>query len=135
MNNAFNEYPYRNYSDLNLDWVIKEIKQFNDAVQNLNDWKVSHEKEYEELKTLYDAIISGNFPPDMDYALIKWMKANANDIISELIKNVFFGLTDAGYFVAYTPESWSDIVFNTSDYDIILKAHPEIGYGHLILSY
>lgn len=53
-------------------------------------------------------------------------------IISNTINNVFFGLTDAGYFVAYIPESWSDIVFNTTGYDYALL--PEYNYGHLVLS-
>lgn len=54
-------------------------------------------------------------------------------IIAESIKMVFFGLTDSGYFVAYIPESWEDITFNTTDYD-----YPDptnVGYGHLVLSY
>lgn len=135
MANVFNEYPYTNYNDMNLDWLISQTKGFIGSVDSLTEWKSKHEKEYNELKALYDAIISGNFPPGMYSALVRWLKANASDIIGELIKNVFFGLTDAGYFVAYIPESWSDIIFNTSDYDIILEAHPEIGYGHLILSY
>lgn len=54
-------------------------------------------------------------------------------IIAEAIKMVFFGLTDSGYFVAYIPDSWEDITFNTTDYD-----YPDptnVGYGHLVLSY
>lgn len=47
--------------------------------------------------------------------------------------SVYFGLTDSGYFVAYIPESWSDIVFNTTEYDIFLPIEPE--FGHLVLSY
>ena len=55
------------------------------------------------------------------------------NIIKDTIKMVFFGLTDSGYFVAYIPESWEDITFNTTDYD-----YPDptnVGYGHLVLSY
>lgn len=53
--------------------------------------------------------------------------------ISEAIKMVFFGLTDAGYFIAYIPDSWSDITFNTTGYDITVPCISE--YGHLVLSY
>lgn len=60
-----------------------------------------------------------------------------NDIIesyiSEAIKMVFFGLTDTGYFVAYIPDSWDDITFNTTEYDITVPCMTE--YGHLVLSY
>lgn len=58
--------------------------------------------------------------------------AQLMEIISNTIKQVYFGLTDAGYFVAYIPESWSDIVFNTTGYDYALL--PEYNYGHLVLS-
>lgn len=53
-------------------------------------------------------------------------------VIANAIKNVFFGLTLSGYFVAYIPEGWDDITFETSGYDTII---PEVSYGHLILSY
>lgn len=60
-----------------------------------------------------------------------------NDIIesyiSEAIKMVFFGLTDTGYFVAYIPESWDDITFNTTEYDITVPCMTD--FGHLVLSY
>lgn len=49
------------------------------------------------------------------------------------MKTVYFGLTDAGYFVAYIPEAWDDIVFNTTEYDIVLALQPE--FGHLVLSF
>ena len=31
----FNEYPYRNLTDLNLDWILKQIK---DLTVNLEDF-------------------------------------------------------------------------------------------------
>ena len=53
--------------------------------------------------------------------------------IAEAIRMVFFGLTDSGYFVAYIPENWRDITFNTTEYDILIPEFTE--YGHLTLSY
>lgn len=47
--------------------------------------------------------------------------------------SVFFGLTDSGYFVAYIPENWNQIVFNTTGYDINIPI--ELDYGHLVLSF
>ena len=51
------------------------------------------------------------------------------NIISEAIKTVYFGLTLDGYFVAYIPESWTQIIFDTG----AVYGTPE--YGRLILSY
>lgn len=65
-------------------------------------------------------------------------REDAEKIIKEEIEKyiatmVFFGITDDGYFVAYIPESWDDITFNTTGLDITIPIQPE--YGHLVLSY
>lgn len=58
----------------------------------------------------------------------------AESIIEEYIATmVFFGLTDDGYFVAYIPESWDSISFETTGYDTNIDLMPE--YGHLVLRY
>lgn len=58
----------------------------------------------------------------------------AEKIIGDYIATmVFFELTDSGYFMAYIPESWKSIQFNTTGLDIELAIQPE--YGHLVLSY
>lgn len=46
---------------------------------------------------------------------------------------IFFGLTESGNFVAYIPDSWDNIQFNTTGYDY--PSLPDASYGHLILSY
>lgn len=129
----FREYPYTNLNDLNLDYVLKSLKAMVDDVEELKGWRETHEEEYEQLKDLYDKVMSGNFPPSIVNAFERWMRENANDLVGEMVKNVFFGLTDSGYFVAYIPDSWSDITFNTSSYDIFLPDW--LSYGHLVLSY
>ena len=58
----------------------------------------------------------------------------AEKIIADYIATmVLFGLTNSGYFVAYIPENWKSIQFNTTGLDIELAIQPE--YGHLVLSY
>lgn len=55
-------------------------------------------------------------------------------VLSEFIpKMVYFGLTDTGYFVVYIPDSWDDISFATTEYDIHVDLEPE--FGHLVLLY
>lgn len=129
----FSLYPYHNFSDYNLDWCIKVVKELTPRVEQLEEWRNEHEEEYEELKQLYNDIMAGNFPQSMVDSLKKWISRNAYDIIGELVKMVFFGLTDSGYFVAYIPESWSDITFKTTEYDINIPLFGE--YGHLVLYY
>lgn len=71
-------------------------------------------------------------------AFMEKYREEAEKIIKEEIEKyiatmVFFGITDDGYFVAYIPESWKSITFNTTGLDINLDLQPE--YGHLVLSY
>ena len=127
----FDKYPYTDFHELNLDWVLKTVKDLFAAVQQIDSWMDQHQAEYEELKALYDQIMAGNFPDSIRQAFAEWMQANALDLVGELVKMVTFGLTDTGYFVAYIPESWNDIIFNTTGYDITLLGYD---YGHLVLS-
>lgn len=125
----FKQYPYLNLTDLNLDYVLSHLKEFMQLVDSLKDWQAQHEKEYEELKKLYDDIITGNFPPAMYNTLHDWVVTNAASIIGDMIKAVHFGLTNDGYFCAFIPDNWSDIQFDTiTDFDDPL-------YGHLVLMY
>ena len=128
----FNEYPYRNLTDLNLDYWIRKIKETMKRVDDLEGWKAQHEAEYQQLKDLYDAVMSGNFPPSIIAAFQKWMKDNALDLVGQLVKMVFFGITDDGYFVAYIPENWEDIIFGTTGFDDFIVGYD---YGHLTLSF
>lgn len=128
----FSQYPYQDFHELNLDYLLKHIKELMDRVNVLEQWRVTHEAEYEELKTLADQILSGNFPPSVTKAFADWMERNALDLVGELVKMVFFGITQDGYFVAYIPESWSDITFGTTGLDDFPAG---VEYGHLTLSY
>jgi hypothetical protein len=60
----------------------------------------------------------------------QWVVDNMSTIISDAVKMVFFGLTDDGYFCAYIPDSWRDIVFDTG-----ASYANQSTYGRLILSY
>lgn len=129
----FSKYPYQNFSDYNLDWCIEVCKDMLAKVTDLEGWKDQHEQEYNELKALVDAVYNGDLSPALESSIRTWLQRNAASIISEWVKMVFFGLTDSGYFVAYIPEGWEDIVFKTTGYDIDLALMPD--FGHLVLQY
>lgn len=128
----FAQYPYLDYHEMNLDFLLSHVKQLMDRVSTLEEWRLTHEADYEELKTLADQILSGNFPPSVQAAFADWMKRNALDLVGELVKMVFFGITQDGYFVAFIPESWDDITFGTTGLDDFPAG---VEYGHLTLSY
>lgn len=129
---AYNyEYPYTDISRSNSDWLLQRFKELTADYTSLMEWKETHEKEYAELKKLYDDITSGHFPQSVVDGLNEWIvKRGGLDLLASLVKGVYFGLTDNGYFVAYIPDSWSDIVFKTTGFDYETT---EYDYGHLCL--
>ena len=129
---SYFEFPHTRTYDSDLGWIIKTIKNLCTIVDSLGDWKIEHEKEYEQLKKLYDDIMAGNFPESITNAFDKWMKTNAIDIVGEMAKMVYFGIDDNGHWVAYIPESWEDITFRTTGYDINI---PDTEYGQLVLMF
>ena len=130
---AYFEFPHTRSYEGDLGYIIKNMKKLIDEYTQIKDDQDAINAKFEEIEKLWNDIISGDFPDALKQALYNWMQENAANIVARLIKNVFFGLTDSGYFCAWIPDSWQDITFRTSGYDINLPLMPE--YGHLILLY
>lgn len=126
------DFPHTHFYDSDLRELLKYVKTLWDKVNSLDEWRNTHEKEYEELKKLYDDLMAGKFTPEMENALYNWTVKNTVEIIGKAIKTVFFGITDDGYFVAYIPDSWSDITFGTTGLDTFPEG---VEFGHLTLTY
>lgn len=126
----FSKYPYQNFSDYNLDWCIQVCKEMLSEVESLDKWKTEHTKEYNELKAIVDNIYNGKLSPALENSIRTWLNNNAVSIISEWIKAVYFGLTNAGYFAAYIPASWNEFV----EFDTVMDGDNPL-YGHLLLRY
>ena len=65
----------------------------------------------------------------------------AESIIREYLATmIFVEISDAGYIIYYIPESWNDIQFNTTGFDVTNdqlsddKHVANYDYGHLVLS-
>ena len=130
---AFFEFPHTRTYDSDLGWLIKNYESLKKEYDTLVDCCGDVQERLLALESLYDQIMSGNFPETIRNAFVSWMRENALDLIGELATSVFFEISDAGYWIAYIPESWRDIVFNTTGLDITLAMQPD--YGHLVLSY
>lgn len=129
---SFFEFPHTRTYDSDLGWLIKDYKTLDEAIKALNNWKEETQPTIDDFKALYEAIVSGNLPAGMKIGMAKWMEENALDIVGNLVKMVFFGITDTGYFIAYIPESWDDIIFGTTGLDDFPSG---VDFGHLTLSY
>ena len=57
----------------------------------------------------------------------------AESIIREYLATmIFVEISNSGYFIYFIPDSWKDITFNTTGWDIGYLEHD---FGHLVLSY
>lgn len=127
-----NDYPYTDFHEMNLDWILKIVKANKDNIKNLykifNEWADTEDR----IIALYNAIVAGNYPKELEDSLVKWVQENAIDLIGSMANMVFFGLTDDGYFTAYIPDGWKGITFGTTGLDDFPEG---VDFGHLTLSY
>lgn len=87
-------------------------------------------EQVEQLRDEFDQFKESGFQDYYEQLLKDWIDANFADILTEGIKSVvFFGLTLDGYFTAYIPQSWSEIIFDTG------AVYGSDEYGRLILYY
>lgn len=99
-----------------VDYTNALIKNDNDIIKTLEEYGLA----IDELEKSLDELKNGEYNQIIE------------DYIAKVIKMVFFGLTDSGYFVANIPDSWDEITFNTTGYDVF---DTDVDYGHLTLSY
>lgn len=85
--------------------------------------------ELEALKRAYEEFETGGFVDKYLEQIEAWINENMERLFSEAAKMVFFGLTLDGHFVAYIPDSWADIDFDTG------MVYGTETYGRLILRY
>lgn len=99
---------YADSLGVNLNVTHEDVAKLQEDMQNLKDGG---------LIDLYEAQIA------------QWVQDRMPEIILACIKQVYFGLTDDGYFCAYIPDAWSDIVFDTG------MVYGRSDYGRLILRF
>ena len=128
---SFFEFPNTRTYDNDLGWLIRNVKSAEDAVKKLEEFMADSQDAFDQLNKLLDDIAAGAFPEEISNAIRNYIVKNFYDIVGDMAKTVWFGLTDGGYFVAYVPESWDEITFKTTGYDYETELQPD--YGHLVL--
>lgn len=129
---SFFEFPHTRTYDSDLGWIITNVKNTDDAIAALDEFMKNAENAFDELNKLLNDIAEGRFPEEIANAIRQYIVRNYYDMVGDMIKMLWFGLTDSGYFVAYIPDSWDAVQFNTTGYDVELEIAPD--YGHLVLS-
>lgn len=109
--------------------ICQGLRLLAEYVDKNADQLVIDRAEIEALQREFEEFKESGFD---DYYLAQveqWVKDNLESILHILVRQVYFGLNEQGYFVAYVPESWNDIVFDTgADYTLDT-------YGRLILRF
>ena len=129
MRRFFNNYPYQNLNDLNLDYVLDVARKATETLKDLGNYA----ERVAELEDAVSKLESGDLTPELAASIVDLVQRDIIGLVGDMVKFVFFGLTDDGYFVAYIPEPWDSIIFNTTEYDIWIDNFRE--YGHLTISY
>ena len=135
---AYFEFPHTRTYDSDLGWLIKAYKALTDFINSTigawedipNDVKELQEAVANIQKTLED-IENGKYSELYKNALISYLKEYLTPIIqkqvADIVKYVIFGLNTEGYFIAYIPDSWDFIQFDT-----IMDTTSDL-WGHLVL--
>lgn len=85
------------------------------------------EELYIALQNDFDKFKESGFDDYYKQQVEEWIANNLEYVFNTVAKQVYFGLTLEGRFVAYIPDGWSDIVFDTgANYGVDT-------YGRLIL--
>lgn len=112
-----------------LNRVIKQVDSNTNQIQiNIKDIK-QLKAELDLVQAELEKVKKGEYVSLYINALASWIDNNLQELVGRVVKYVFFGLTDDGYFCAHIPDSWKFISFDT----IIDTTSPL--YGHLLLQW
>lgn len=107
--------------------VVQKLNEVIDAYGLSGDAITQLQQAVEELQKKLEDWKNGGFKDYIADTVTDWVKTNLDFIFTQTVDQVFFGLTEDGYFTAYVPTSWNDIIFDTG---AIFK---DDTYGRLIL--
>lgn len=86
-------------------------------------------EEIEKLKSEFEEFKEHGFDDYYADQVEAWIASHLEFIYEHTVKQIYFGVTEDGYFVAYIPDSWDDITFDT------IMNFSSDHYGCLTLSY
>lgn len=116
--------------------VVKKLNEVIDSNNELAGYVATNtmdiaqlKKDVELLKSEFEKIKNGQYTSLYIEAMKNWIAENLINIVGQIVKFVWFGLSDDGHFVAYIPTSWRFLTFD-------MVADPDSpDYGRLLLSY
>lgn len=127
------EIPNFYYNAKSQEQIVKYLCTEYDKLAHYCDMLSDRENETRDavntLTEIFKKFQESGFDDYYRQQIEQWVRDNMREIIGQAMHMVYFGLTDDGYFVAYIPETWSQIMFDTE------ANYASDNYGHLILSF
>lgn len=119
--------------------VAKVVKKLNEVIDSNNELAgyvgtntqdiAQLKEDVELLNSEFEKVKNGHYTSLYIEAMKNWIAENLINIVGQIVKFVWFGLSDDGHFVAYIPTSWRFLTFD-------MVADPDSpDYGRLLLSY
>lgn len=103
-----------------INKIIDNTNNNSGAIAELQTFTQGLRKELDEFK-------AHGFDEFYKAQVQAWIDSHLNEIFGRVVRQVYFGLTLDGHFVAYIPSGWTDIVFDTG------MVYGLDTYGRLIL--
>lgn len=104
----------------NMNVITNQVDTNTTNITNL-------QKDMDILEAEFEKVKNGDYVSLYINSLANWIDNNLITLVGRVVKYVFFGLTDDGYFCAYIPSSWDFISFDT-----VIDTESPL-YGHLLL--
>lgn len=96
-------------------------RAFQDLRDSIND-------EIQQLYDILEKIKNGEYVDLYLPSIINWINKNLKELVKDIVTYVSFGISDDGYFVAYIPDTWDFLEFDTIPWGEPLE-------GHLVLEW
>ena len=109
--------------------ICKQLHKLVCYADMLGDKINLNREDIDELQRLFEQFVESGFDDYYAEQVEKWIDEHLQFIYDHTIKQIYFGLTLDGYLVAYIPESWEDITFDT------IMNYSDPNYGSLVLIY
>lgn len=106
---------------------LAQLKAYIDSENGIIEAINLNRADIEKLLAEFEEFKNHGFDDYYANQVAEWISNNLDFIFTQVAKQVFFGLTLDGYFCAWVPTSWEDIVFDTG------AVYGRFDYGRLIL--
>ena len=110
-----------------INQIIENQQAFAEDLEELSVDVAGIHDDIDAMQADIDAIKNGEYIDQYIELVKEWVDTHLPDIVGRVARYIIFGLSNDGYFVAYIPESWQFMEF-----DSIADPTSEL-YGHLVM--